>query len=83
MVGGICPDITKSAIDITNSLPRLQSTSRRYHSRSMKAIKRPVRPPIFPKALPKPLAAPLIAGPAADVTLDRPSEAFDLYSVAV
>lgn len=49
----------------------------------MKAINRPVRPPIFPRALEALLAAPLIAGPAAEVTLDRPSEAFDRYSAAV
>jgi hypothetical protein len=48
----------------------------------MKAINRPVRPPIFPRAFPTPLAAPLIAGPAAEVTLDSPSEALLLYSAA-
>jgi hypothetical protein len=48
----------------------------------MKAINRPVRPPIFPRAFPTPLAAPLIAGPAAELTLDRPSEALLLYSAA-
>jgi hypothetical protein len=48
----------------------------------MNAISRPVRPPIFPRAFPTPLAAPLIAGPAAEVTLDRPSEALLLYSAA-
>jgi len=49
----------------------------------MKAINLPVLPPIFPKAFPRPLAAPLIAGPAAELTLDRPSEALLLYSEAV
>jgi hypothetical protein len=49
----------------------------------MKAIKRPVLPPTLPSAFPSPLAAPLIAGPAEDDTLERPSEAFDLYSAAV
>lgn len=48
----------------------------------MNEINRPVRPPIFPRAFPTPLAAPLIAGPAAEVTLDRPSEALLLYSAA-
>ena len=37
----------------------------------------PVLPPIRPRALPTPRAAPLIAGPADDVTLERPSDAFD------
>lgn len=49
----------------------------------MKAIKRPVLPPILPNALPTRLAAPLIAGPAEEVTLDRPSDALLLYSEAV
>jgi len=49
----------------------------------MNAINLPVLPPIFPRALPTPLAAPLIAGPAAELTLDRPSEALLLYSAAV
>jgi hypothetical protein len=49
----------------------------------MKAINRPVRPPIFPRAFPTPLAAPLRAGPAAEVTFERPSEALLLYSPAV
>jgi len=49
----------------------------------MKAIKRPVRPPTFPRALPKPFAALLIAGPAAEETLERPPEAFDLNSLAL
>jgi hypothetical protein len=48
----------------------------------MKATSLPVLPPIFPRALPTPLAAPLIAGPAAELTLDRPSEALLLYSAA-
>lgn len=43
----------------------------------------PVLPPTFPSALETPLAALLIAGPADEVTLERPSEAFDLYSEAV
>ena len=49
----------------------------------MKAINLPVLPPIFPRAFPRPLAAPLIAGPADDVTFDRPSEAFDWNFEAV
>ena len=32
--------------------------------------------------MPTPFAAPLMAGPAAELTLDRPSEALLLYSVA-
>jgi hypothetical protein len=83
MVGGICPVIGELAIYISHqgSIPQLAAHG--CYSRSMKAIKRPVRPPIFPRAFPKPLAAPLIAGPAAEATFDRPSEAFDLYSEAV
>jgi hypothetical protein len=49
----------------------------------MNAISFPVRPPIRPNALPTLFAAPVIAGPADDVTLERPSEAFDLYFAAV
>jgi len=49
---------------------------------STNAINLPVRPPMRPKAFPTLFAAPLMAGPADDVTLERPSEAFDLYSVA-
>lgn len=51
--------------------------------RSTKAINFPVRPPIFPSAFPRPLAAPEMAGPAADETRDRPSEAFDWKLAAV
>jgi hypothetical protein len=49
----------------------------------MKAINLPVLPPIFPRVFPRLLAAPLIAGPADDVTFDRPSEAFDWNFEAV
>lgn len=49
----------------------------------MNPMRRPVLPPTRPRAFPTLFAAPLIAGPADDVTLDRPSEAFDLYSPAV
>ena len=38
----------------------------------------PVRPPTLPSAFPTRLAAPLNAGPAAEVTLDSPSEAFEV-----
>lgn len=51
--------------------------------RSMKAISLPVLPPIRPRALLNPFAAPLIAGPAAELTLERPSEALLLKSDAV
>lgn len=50
---------------------------------STKATNRPVRPPTRPRALPTLFAAPLIAGPAEEVTRERPSEAFDLYFAAV
>lgn len=50
--------------------------------RSTKPITLPVRPPTLPRALDRPLAAPVIAGPAAEVTRDRPSVALDLYSAA-
>ena len=49
----------------------------------MNPMSRPVLPPIRPRAFPTLFAAPLMAGPADDVTFDRPSEAFDLNSVAV
>jgi len=49
----------------------------------MKAISLPVLPPIFPRAFPSPLAALPIAGPAEEVTLDKPSEAFDWKPDAV
>ena len=42
-----------------------------------------MRPPILSSALPTPCAAPLSAGPAEDVTLDRPVEAFDWTVEAV
>lgn len=51
--------------------------------RSTKAMNLPVRPPTFPRALDTFLAAPAIAGPAAEVTRDRPSVALALYSAAV
>lgn len=44
---------------------------------STKAMSFPVRPPILPRALETPLTAPLMAGPAADVAFDKPSEALD------
>jgi len=49
---------------------------------STKAISLPVRPPILLNAPPTPCIAPAIAGPAAEVTLDNPSEAFDVAEVA-
>ena len=48
------------------------------HSHSTNDTNLPVRPPILPKAWPTPWAAPLIAGPADDVTLESPCEAFDV-----
>lgn len=42
----------------------------------------PVRPPIRPNALPTLFAAPLSAGPADEVTLERPSDAFDVVAEA-
>lgn len=42
-----------------------------------------MRPPTLPRALDMPFAAPAIAGPAAEVTRDRPSAALVLYSAAV
>ena len=41
-------------------------------------ISLPARPVTFPAALLTPCAAPLSAGPADDVTLDKPSEAFEV-----
>ena len=46
-----------------------------YHLHSTAWIKRPVLPPILPSVELTPLAAPLSAGPAAEVTRVRPSEA--------
>lgn len=43
----------------------------------------PVLPPTLLNAFPTPCAAPLIAGPADDVTLDRPCEALDVTEDAV
>lgn len=43
---------------------------------------RPVLPPTFLSALPAPWRAPEIAGPADDVTFDRPSDAFDVADAA-
>lgn len=43
----------------------------------------PVLPPIFPRAFVTPLAALLRAGPAAEETFERPSEAFDWMFEAV
>lgn len=57
--------------------------SKGQNIRSTKAMNLPVRPPTFPKALDTFLAAPAIAGPAAEVTRDRPSVALALYSAAV
>ena len=54
-----------------------QLTSQISYLRSTNAINFPVLPPTFPSALPRVFAAPLIAGPADEVTFDRPSEAFD------
>ena len=44
----------------------------------MNLIILPVLPPIFPKTLLTRCAAPLNAGPADEVTLDRPCDAFDV-----
>lgn len=49
----------------------------------MKLMRRPVLPPMRPRALPTLFAAPLMAGPALELTLVRPSEAFDLNSAAL
>ena len=49
----------------------------------MKAMTLPVRPPSFPRVLVTPLAAPMMAGPAALVTRERPSEAFAVVFFAV
>ena len=43
----------------------------------------PVRPPIFPRALLTPCPALLRAGPADEVTRERPSDAFDVALEAV
>lgn len=53
------------------------------HLRSTNATNLPVRPPTRPRALDRPFAAPVMAGPAAEVTRDRPSAALVLYSSAV
>jgi hypothetical protein len=52
-------------------------------SRSTNAMSRPVRPPTRPKAPVMFLAAPATAGPAAEVTRERPFCAFVAYSDAV
>ena len=49
----------------------------------MKAISLPVLPPTLLKAFPTPFAAPDIAGPAEDVTRDRPCEAFEVTEEVV
>jgi len=51
--------------------------------RSTNATRRPVRPPTRPSAPETPFAALAMAGPAADVTRDRPCWAFTVYSDAV
>ncbi len=48
----------------------------------MKDINLPVRPPILPSVLLIRCAAPLKAGPPEEVTLERPSEAFEVTSEA-
>jgi hypothetical protein len=53
------------------------------HVLSRKPISFPVRPPTLPREVASPFAAPEIAGPAADVTFDRPCWALDVYSAAV
>jgi hypothetical protein len=42
----------------------------------------PVLPPTFLSAFPAPWRAPEIAGPAEDVTFDRPSDALDVAEAA-
>lgn len=42
-----------------------------------------MRPPILPKTLLTRLAAPLIAGPAEELTFDKPSEALDCMLATV
>jgi hypothetical protein len=49
----------------------------------MKATNRPVRPPTLPNASAAPFAALVMAGPAAAVTRERPSEALAVYSEAL
>lgn len=51
--------------------------------RSTKATNRPVRPPTLPNASAAPFAALVMAGPAAAVTRERPSEALAVYSEAL
>lgn len=51
--------------------------------RSIKATSRPVRPPTLPNASAAPFAALEMAGPAAAVTRDRPSDALAVYSEAL
>jgi hypothetical protein len=52
------------------------------HVLSAKATSLPVRPPTLLRELATPLAAPEMAGPAAEVTLDRPCWALEAYSEA-
>lgn len=82
MVGGICSVDLQLAIELFKVYRHSWRLMLEY-TLSTNAISLPVRPPIRPRALPTLFAAPLRAGPADDVTLERPSEAFDLYSVAV
>jgi hypothetical protein len=49
------------------------------HVLSTKPMNLPVRPPILPREFATPFAAPEIAGPAAEVTLERPSWALEAY----
>lgn len=54
-----------------------------FDSHCTKDIILPVRPPMLPIALLTPCAAPLTAGPADEVTLERPCEAFEVAFEAV
>jgi hypothetical protein len=69
---------------ISGQIPKWKNVPRNlHHLRSIKAITLPVLPPTFPNAFPSPLAAPAIAGPADDVTRERPWVAFDWKSEAL
>ena len=61
----------------------LPSASELLYAHSTNDMSFPVLPPIFPSCLLIPCAAPLIAGPAEEVTLDRPWEALDCTLEAV
>ncbi len=77
--------MTKGVWPVVVSLVTLQQAQqgRGSNARSTKLMMRPVRPPMRPAAPLSPRTAPARAGPAADVTRDRPWEALEATLEAV